>query len=364
MNDPVKVGLVGCGAISGAYLSHSRVFPILQYTACADIDVEKAKGKAAEFQIPRVLSVEQVLNDGLVDIILNLTVPKAHADVSLRALGAGKHVYSEKPLGIFVEEGRAILAIAREKNLRVGCAPDTFMGAGLQTARRLIDDGAIGRPVAFMAFMMCPGHEHWHPNPKFYYESGGGPMFDMGPYYLTALLNFFGPIRRVAALASIAVPERRSPDGRAIPVLTPDHIAGSLEFQSGVVGTLVTSFAARFPQYDLVQPITIYGSEGTMKVPDPNVFDGPVHLRREEDADFQLMPPATPTGHGRSVGLADMAYAIRSSRAHRASGEQAFAVLEAMQAFLDSSQQGRAIATGAAYEKPAPMPREPLWEAR
>src|ERR1043165_2208915 len=218
MPQPIRIGLIGCGAIRGAYLTHARAFPILQFTACSDIDLQKAKAKALEFQIPRVLTVDELLRDPHVDIILNLSIPKAHAEISLRALEAGKHVYCEKPLGISMAEGQAILAAAKSRNLRVGCAPDTFMGAGLQTARQLLDEGAIGRPVAFTAFMMCPGHEHWHPNPQFFYENGGGPMFDMGPYYLTALLNFFGPVTRITSAASIAIPDRTTLDGRKIDV--------------------------------------------------------------------------------------------------------------------------------------------------
>jgi len=353
--EPPRIGLVGCGAISGAYLSHARHFPILNIVACCDIDGEKSRAKADEFQIGRVLSVDELLGDDEIEIVLNLTVPKAHAEISLAALNAGKHVYSEKPLAITVAEGEKILRVAREKNLRVGCAPDTFLGAGLQTARKVIDDGAIGRPVAFTAFMMCPGHEHWHPNPQFFYESGGGPMFDMGPYYLTALLNFFGPIRRISGAAAIAIPDRIALDGRKIEVKTPDHICGSIEFQNGVLGSIVMSFATKFPQYETQQPITIYGTDGTLKVPDPNVFDGPVHLRRRDEAEFQLVPHSFSAGYGRSVGLADMAAALRSGRPHRASGEQAYAVLEAMQGFLDSARNGCAIELKSTYERPQPL---------
>jgi len=361
VSEPVRVGIVGCGAISGAYLKFSREFPILQIEACSDIDLDKARLRAEEFAVPRVCCVDKVFRDPSIEIVLNLTVPRAHSEISLGALAAGKHVYSEKPLAISIEEGNEILRAARRKNLRVGCAPDTFMGAGLQAARKLIDDGAIGRPIAFTAFMMCPGHEHWHPNPQFFYESGGGPMFDMGPYYLTALLNFFGPIKRISGAASIAIPERITLAGAKISVQTPDHVCGTIEFQSGVVGTIITSFATRFPQYDLAQPITIYGSEGTLKVPDPNHFDGAVHLRRKNDPEFQVASSPFHAGYGRSVGLAEMAYAMRAGRPHRASAEQAYAVLEAMEAFLESSKQGRAIEPQATYERPQPMPREPLW---
>ena len=361
MPQPLRIGLIGCGAISGAYLSHARAFPILQFTACSDLDLERAKAKSLEFQVPRVLSVEEILRDRNVDIILNLTVPKAHAEISLAALNAGKHVYCEKPLAISTAEGRQILATAKAKNLRVGCAPDTFLGAGLQTVRKLVDDNAIGRPVAFTAFMMSPGPESWHPSPQFFYESGGGPMFDMGPYYLTALLNFFGPIWRISGAASIAIPDRKTLAGEKIVVQTPDHICGTLEFESGVVGSIITSFATRFPQYDTAQPITIYGTEGTLKVPDPNVFDGPVHFRQLDEPEFRQIPHSSFAGYGRSVGLADMADAILSNRVHRASGEQAYAVLETMEAFLESSKQGRAIEPQSPYERPEPMQSEPLW---
>jgi len=352
---PARIGLIGCGAISGAYLTHSRRFAVLNIVACSDIDLERARAKAAEYQVPRIASFDELLRDDGIDVILNLTIPRAHAEISLRALEAGKHVYSEKPLAIMLAEGAKILTVARQKSLRVGCAPDTFLGAGLQTARKLIDDGAIGRPVAFTAFMMCPGHEHWHPNPQFFYEAGGGPMFDMGPYYLTALLNFFGPIRRIVGAASIEIPDRIALDGTKIQVQTPDHICGSIEFENRVLGSIVMSFATRFGQYDTQQPITIYGTEGTLKVPDPNVFDGPVHLRRRADPDFQLIPHSTPAGFGRSIGLADMAQALRTARPHRASGEQAYAVLEAMQAFLDSSERCCAIEMKSSYERPQPL---------
>jgi predicted dehydrogenase len=209
---------------------------------------------------------------------------------------------------------------------------------------------------------MCPGHESWHPSPEFYYEVGGGPMFDMGPYYLTALLNLFGPAKRLSGLATIAIPERtitsKDKFGKKMKVETPDHITGSLEFADGVLGTIIQSFATRFPTYDGKQPITVYGTEGTMKVPDPNGFDGPVHVRKKDDADWVEMPHQFVVGYGRSIGLADMAYALRSGRPHRASAEQAFAVLDLMQGFLDSSSMGKAITPVGKYQRPAPMPAD------
>jgi predicted dehydrogenase len=218
--------------------------------------------------------------------------------------------------------------------------------------------------------MMCPGHESWHPNPEFYYEPGGGPMFDMGPYYLTALLNLLGPVRWINGAASIAVPERtithRNREtggpgpkfGKKINVKTPDHICGTMEFANGVVGTIITTFATRFPPYEGAQPITIFGTEGTLRVPDPNQFDGPVHIRRNEDADWSEVPHAFVKGYGRAVGLADMAQAIRTGRAHRASGAQAFAVLDLMQGFLDSAKSGKAFRPGVKYVRPKAMPAD------
>ncbi len=355
----VRTGVIGCGAISGAYLAMGKNFPAVEFVACADLDMDRARAKAKEYGVPRATSVDELLKDPAIELVLNLTIPRAHAAVSLACLDAGKHVYSEKPLGTSREEGRKISELARAKKLKVGSAPDTFMGAGIQTARKLIEEGAIGRPVAFTAFMMGRGHESWHPNPEFYYQPGGGPMFDMGPYYLTALLQLLGPVKRLTGAATIAIPDRTITSkplaGKKIAVETPDHICGTMEFQNGCTGVIIQSFATFAPQYDGKQPIAIYGSEGTLKVPDPNTFDGPVSLCRIGEKDFHDVAPAFKTGYGRSIGAADMAYAIRSGRAFRANGEQAFYVLDLMAGFLDSAQSGRAYDPAASYQKPAPM---------
>lgn len=362
MADTVNVGVVGCGAISAAYFKMAPKLPILRMAACADLDLERARSRAAEFGVPKACTVEELLADPEIEIVLNLTVPKAHVPVALQALKRGKHTYAEKPLGVDRAEGERLLKAMRERGLRVGCAPDTFLGAGIQTARKLIDDGAIGRPVAFTAFMMCPGHEHWHPSPEFYYEVGGGPMFDMGPYYLTALLNLFGPIRRLSGSASIAIPERTITSqpkfGKRMTVETPDHITGTLEFENGAVGTLITSFATMHPVHDRTNPITVWGTEGALKVPDPNGFDGPVFLRLKADEEWREVPHTHPEGYGRAVGIADMAHALRSGRPHRCSAELAFAVLDAMQGFLDSSESGQFHTPAIHPERPAPMPTD------
>jgi len=362
MSDKVKVGVIGCGAISGAYLDMAKNFPIVEITAVADLDESRAKAAAEKYGIPRALTVDELIKDKEIEIVLNLTIPKAHVPIALQALEAGKHTYCEKPLGIDRAEGKKVITLAKRKKLRVGCAPDTFMGAGIQTARKLIDDGAIGKPVAFTAFMQNRGHENWHANPEFFYETGGGPMFDMGPYYLTALLNLFGPVLRISGMASIAIPQRtitsEPKKGKVIQVETPDHIVGLMEFENGAIGTIVQSFAVLEAGHSKSHPIIINGTEGAMHVPDPNGFDGIVKLRKLGEPEAVEVPHTFVTGYGRSVGLADMAVTIRSGREHRAHGDQAFAVLDLMQGFLDSSASGKTIAPKTQYQRPKPMPAD------
>jgi predicted dehydrogenase len=357
MNKVVGVGLVGCGYISGEYLKRAARFSGIRVVACADILPEVAKSKAGEFGIPRACTVEELLTDDDVQLVLNLAVPKAHGPVGMAALNAGKHLYTEKPLAISRLEGMALLAKAKEKRLLIGCAPDTFMGSGLQTARKVIDDGRIGRPVGFNAFMMCPGHEAWHPTVEFHYEPGGGPMFDMGPYYLTALLNLLGPVKRLCGMAAIELPERvmgAGPNrGKILHVQTPDHVAGVMEFQNGAVGTITQSFATHHGPYSA---ITIFGTEGSLQVPDPNNFTGSVKLRLKDDSEWQEIPPVFTHDYGRAVGMADMAEAITTGRPFRATGEQGMNVLDLMQGFLDSSAQGKMYEPVTRYERPAPMP--------
>jgi len=355
----MNIGVIGCGAISGAYLGMAKNFPGVNMAVASDMNLDVAKAKAAEFGIPKVSSVDEVFADPTIDIILNLTIPAAHLPIAIRAIEAGKHTYAEKPLGIDREEGKKLVALAKAKGLRVGCAPDTFMGSGIQTARKAVDDGLIGRPVGFTSLNLGPGHESWHPSPEFYYAPGGGPMFDMGPYYLTALLQILGPIKRVSGTASIAIPKRtitsQPKNGKQIDVTTPDHIAGLIEFENGVAGTIFNSFAVRHCSYDGKNPIQIFGTEGTLFVPDPNSFDGDVFVHRRGE-ERRLVEPATAKGYGRSVGLADMAQAIIENRPHRCSLEQAFTVLDVMQGFLDSSKSGQWYTVGGGYERTEPMP--------
>ena len=361
MSNRVKIGIVGCGNISKAYLLTAQSFPILDVTAVADIDVERAKATAKEYNVPKGCTVEALLSDPAIQIVVNLTVPKAHADIALRAIAAGKHVYNEKPLAVSLEDGKRIVQAAEAGNLRVGCAPGTFLGGGLQTCRKLIDEGAIGTPVAATAFMVCPGHERWHPSPEFYYEEGGGPMLDMGPYYLTALANLLGPIKRVTGSTAILRPERtitsEPKKGQKIRVETPDHIAGVLDFVNGAVGTIMTSFAV---WHAMLPRIEIYGTEGTLGVPDPNTLRGPVSIRKAGENDWREAPLTH--GHNEAnkwgIGVAEMAHALRAGRPHRATGENACHVLEAMHAFFTASREGRHCTIETPYIRPAPLPRD------
>jgi predicted dehydrogenase len=306
----------------------------------------------------RAVSVGKLLSDPEISIVVNLTVPKAHAKVAFKAVKAGKSVHNEKPLTITRREGQKLLQLAKEKNVLVGSAPDTFMGAGIQTCRKLIDDGVIGKPVAATAFMMCPGHESWHPDPEFYYEVGGGPMFDMGPYYLTALASLLGPVKRVTGSAQISFAERlitsEKKNGKVVKVDVPTHIAGVMDFAGGAVGTIITSFDV---QAHSLPCIEIYGSEGSMQVPDPNGFGGPVRIRKKGDLDWRdVSLTHSYAQNSRGIGVADMAYALQSGQPNRAGGELAYHVLDVMHAFHDASKKGRHVNVASTCERPKAMP--------
>lgn len=353
----VKVGVVGCGNISGIYLKNSRLLTDIEVAAVSDIDMLRAQAKAAEYGIPKVLTVPDLMADPEIQIVLNLTVPKAHAEVALAALEAGKNVYNEKPLAIQRDDAQKMLELARVKGLLVGGAPDTFLGAGLQTCRQLIDEGAIGTPAAATAFMIGHGHESWHPDPEFYYQVGGGPMFDMGPYYLTALVALLGPARRVTGSASISFPERtitsKPKFGTTIKVETPTHIAGVIDFAGGAIGTIIMSFdvwTANVPRLE------IYGSDGSLSVPDPNTFGGPVQLWRQETRQWEDVPLTNEFAENwRGLGVADMARSLRDKHTHRASGDLAYHVLDIMHAIHDASREGRHVELASTCERPARM---------
>ena len=357
METRLRVGIIGCGNIFPAYVKGSRAFKILEVAACADLLVERAEARAKEFGIPKWSSVEDLLADPEVDIVVNLTVPVAHAEVSLAAIAGGKHIYGEKPLAISRADGKAILDAARAQGVRVGSAPDTFLGGGLQTCRKLIDDGVIGVPVAATAFMASRGPESWHPNPDFFYKMGGGPLFDMGPYYLTALVHLLGPVRRVTGSTRASFPERIATSqalyGRRIAVEVATHIAGVLDFAGGAVATLITSFDVWTHNLPRIE---IYGSEGTLSVPDPNTFGGPVKVKLGSDSEWREVALTHSADVARGIGVADMAYGVTYGRAHRASGELAYHVLDLMHAFGDASESGRRILVESTCAQPTALP--------
>lgn len=352
----VKVGVVGCGNISGIYFKAGQVFEILDIVACADLIMDRAKAKAEEFGC-RAVTVEELMADPEIEIVLNLTIPAAHAEIALKAIEAGKSVHNEKPLAITREEGKKILEMAKSKGVRVGCAPDTFMGAGIQTCIKLIDDGWIGEPIGATAFMLCHGHESWHPDPEFYYKPGGGPVFDMGPYYITALVAMMGPAKRVASSARITFPERiitsQPKYGTKIQVDVPTHVAGTIDFANGAIATIIQSFdvwAHNLPR------IEIYGTEGSMSVPDPNGFGGPVKIKRPGGEWVEMPLSHIYHENSRGIGVADMAYGLRTGREHRTNGELAFHVLDIMCALHESSDQGRHILLESTCKRPKPLP--------
>ena len=353
----VGFGVIGCGVISTAYLKAAQRFANLELRAVSDMRGAAAEEQAAAFGVP-AMRVDQLLKRDDIEIVVNLTVPLAHTDVSLAVLNAGKHVHSEKPLGVSVAEARKVMDLANAKGLRVGCAPDTFLGGGHQTARKLLDDGAIGQPVGGTAFFLCPGHERWHPAPGFYYLRGGGPMLDMGPYYITDLIQLLGPIASVMGVATRPRAERlitsQPLNGTRIPVEVATHVAGLLEFASGAVVSIAMSFDV--PKHNHT-PIEIYGTEASMLVPDPNRFGGEVSVAKPGE-EWRAMPHThgNVDGEFRSIGVADLAAAIATNRPHRASGALALHALEAMEAFQTSSDEGRRVKLQTTVERPAMLP--------
>ena len=330
MGRPLSIGVIGVGVISKQYFEHFPQLPNLALTAVADLDLDRASAVAAE-QGVEALTVDALLTDPRVDAVLNLTIPAAHAEIALRALDAGKHVYGEKPLALSTAEAAPILERAAARGLRVGSAPDTVLGTGVQTARALLDEGAIGDPVAAAVTWTAPGHELWHPAPAFYYQPGGGPLFDMGPYYLTSLVTFFGPVVRGYGAPGRATRERRVATG---------PLAVSFEV-----------WASRAPKFE------VYGTAGTLAVPDPNMFSDTVQLATADDREFHGVDPvAGYADAGRGYGLADLARAIETDRPERASGQLAFHVLEIMESVLRAGATHEVVELRSTVERPATVP--------
>ena len=360
----VKVAMIGVGAISGIYLDNiTKVFTELELIGVCDLIHERAAQAQEKYQIRKLYeTMQDAFADEEVDLILNLTRPYEHFEVTKAALLAGKHVYSEKPLGASFEEGKALVALAEEKNLLLGGAPDTFLGSGIQTCRRLIDDGFIGDPIGAAAFMICHGHETWHPDPEFYYKYGGGPMLDMGPYYVTALVNLMGGVSGVTGITKTSFPQRtitsQPKSGTVVDVDVPTYITGILNFDNGAVGTIFTTFDVFYNQQARLE---IYGTKGSLLVPDPNTFGGPVKLLRPEDGEYKEMPLMYDyKENSRGLGLADMAKALQTGRACRAAYQQTSHVLEILTSFEKSSKEGRYIPLETRYERALPMKNNPL----
>jgi predicted dehydrogenase len=353
VGEPLRIGMVGAGKISGQYLDTIARLDGLRLTAVTDLDPGRAKEAAARAGAEAVGGVARLVARDDVDAVLNLTVPAVHAEVALAAVAAGKHVYGEKPLAATREEAAAVLAAARAAGVRIGSAPDTVLGTGTQTARKAVDDGLIGTPVAATAFMTTAGHEAWHPDPEFYYRPGGGPLLDMGPYYLSALVHLLGPVVKVTGAVATPRAERGIGSGpragQRFPVEVATHVTGLLEHAGGALTTLIMSFdihAARLPR------IEVHGTAGSLSVPDPNGFDGRVELY----ADGAWRPLPVSAGYrdaGRGTGLADLADAVATGRPHLASAELAQHVLDVMLTLLDAARGGTALPVTVTCERPA-----------
>jgi len=377
-----NVGIIGIGDISDKYVNNLKQYDVLRILACASRGLEKAKRYAKEFDIKRpYASGQEVIDDPDVDIVLNLTVPAVHAEYNIAALKAGKHVYSEKPLAATLEEGGEIMSLATQRGLHVGCAPDTFLGGRLQTCRKLVDEGTIGEIAGAGAYMLYHGVETFHSSPFFYYKDGGGPLLDMGPYYMTALLSLLGPVRRCSAMAKKTFNRREilggPHKGEFTDVDVDTHVIGNLEFQNGALVNMITSFDV----WDSEMPrIELYGTRGTICLNDadpldgPNIFGGPVLLRTTKEYRWYDFPRPeklsewrevpiehrfTSTSHeknSRGIGLVDMAYAIRDGRKARASGEMAYHSLEVMIKMLRSAKEGKFLDIESSFTIPEPLP--------
>ena len=371
-----RVGLIGTGRISDVYLKNCAAFGGLEIVACGSLNMEESRAKAAEFGVPRVAEPDEIIADPEIDAILNLTIPAAHAEVSLAALEAGKHVYSEKPFVTDLADGRRVLELARDKGLTVGNAPDTFLGGRWQTVRKLLDQGVIGAPTGVAAFVPTHGVERHHPNPEFYYAKGGGPLLDLGPYYLTAMVFLLGPIRQVAAMGkktfAARMIENGPRNGVMIPVEEDTHSLNLIAFENGVLGEMMVSFDV----WESETPrLEIYGEDGTICIPDPdpgdgaNIFQGPVWFRTQKEARWTMRPrPKAPAEwcvaeniHGfnydaRGLGLLEMADAVAKGRTPRASGALAYHVTEAMEAMLTSTREARFVDVNSTCVRPELLP--------
>ena len=380
----VNIAMIGVGAISGIYLENlTKLFKEVNILGVCDLVRERAEKAQADYGIEKLYeTMHDAFADPSVQVVLNLTRPYEHFEVTKAALLAGKHVYSEKPLGADYDEGIALVKLAEEKGLMLGGAPDTCLGAGIQTCRKLIDDGCIGDVIGAACFMIGHGHETWHPDPAFYYQRGGGPMLDMGPYYITALVNLLGGVSGVTGVTKRSFEKRlitsEPLSGEVIDVEVDTHLTGTLHFESGAVGTIFTTFDVYYPPQNQAR-FEIYGTKGTLLVPDPNTFGGPIRLFRPEDQDrtkaidpgllnaagamvgFKEIPLMFEySGNSRGLGLADMCKAIETGRDMRVSYKQTAHVLEILTAFEKSSAEKAYHPIETKYQRTEPMKNNPM----
>lgn len=391
MSKKIGVGIIGCGTIADVYMTNiTQHYNNIDLLAVADMYVEKAQQAAEKFNVPKACTVEELLAMDEIEIVLNLTIPMAHYTVDMQVLNAGKHLYSEKPLTLEIDQAKEVVALAKEKGLMAVSAPDTFLGAGAQTCRKLVDEDQIGDIVGFTANMACPGHELWHPAPGFYYKNGGGPMFDMGPYYVTTLVSILGPIKRISCFTTIGR-EERNILGTMTKTEVPTHYSGIIEFENGAIGNINMSFetwSASLPCLEL------YGTKGTLTVPDPDSFAGAVTLfdgqklkdmvdavtdphpakiitmvtrQGECKMDQPLLFSYDPDPHTnmRGLGVSDMAQSLIDGRPARLSSEISLHVVEALNAFEISAKTGTAYEMTTTCERTEPMKEDwELWEVK
>ena len=366
MGDPHRIGIVGLGVISVAYLETLASAPSVRITGVADLDRTRAEAAAAQLPGSRAMSVDELVRSPDVDTVLNLTIPAAHAEIALAGIANGKHVYGEKPLAATFTQAQRMVAAADAAGVRLGSAPDTVLGTGIQTARAAIDGGLIGRPVAASAVMITPGHERWHPNPDFYYQRGGGPLLDMGPYYIAAMIHLLGPVRSVVGASSrprheriIATGDRA---GEPVPVEVDTHVTGILEHETGALSTITTSFDGAA---STASPIEVHGERGSLAVPDPNNFDGDVRLAPIDGDGWRTLEPSAGYIHGaRGAGLLDFVHAD-AKRPARAGADVALHSLEVMSALLESAatRRPRDVSTTVTRPVPVPLTRRSMWRA-
>lgn len=367
MSTTLGIGIIGCGNISTTYFELAPLFRGMEVRACADLNMEAARASADQYDVA-AQSVDDLMANAAVDIVINLTIPAAHAGVTKAALEAGKHVYSEKPLALSLDDGLALKALADEKGLSVCSAPDTFLGGAHQWARRLIDDGRLGTITAGTAHVMSHGMEHWHPNPDFFFRPGAGPVLDIGPYYIANLIHLIGPVRRVAALANSAQPARTIGSeprrGEMIAVETPTNIHALLEFEHGATITLGASWDVWAHQH---RNMELYGTEGSLFLPDPNFFGGTVELAARDGTlsapqpfDHPFAVPnqdhgGTALANYRGAGLADMVQAIQKGRDARCSLDRALHAVDVMTGILRSAETGTFVAMQTRCTRPDPL---------